>query len=152
MWFFTRFHPCIIQPGLWRRFSPSWYCTMHNSKLEHLRSQFQLPPRDDRRKTRGQDGSLLFPCRTLSFPATCRFIPELAHFGHAHEGEFGRYSGIYPSGFSLVSSLYIKPDPACQQLPGYQRTGRGLNSPKSIIRFFGASTVEWNPEIDIKTR
>jgi hypothetical protein len=33
------------------------------------------PPRDYRRKTRGQGGSLLLSCRTLSFPTTCRFIP-----------------------------------------------------------------------------
>ena len=32
-------------------------------------------PHDDHRKTRGQDGSLLLSCRTLSFPTTCRFDP-----------------------------------------------------------------------------
>jgi hypothetical protein len=35
------------------------------------------PPRDFRRKTRGQDSSLLLSCRALSSPTTCRFI--LAH-------------------------------------------------------------------------
>jgi len=35
----------------------------------------RLPPRDGTRKTRGQDGSLLLSCRTLSFPTTCRFTP-----------------------------------------------------------------------------
>ena len=38
-------------------------------------SMLRLPPRDDRRKTRGQDGSLLLSCRALSSPTTCRFIP-----------------------------------------------------------------------------
>jgi hypothetical protein len=38
-------------------------------------STLRPPPRDDARKTRGQDGSLLLSCGTLSFPATCRFIP-----------------------------------------------------------------------------
>ena len=32
------------------------------------------------RMTRGQDGSLLLSCRTLSFLTPCRFIP--AHMGH----------------------------------------------------------------------
>jgi hypothetical protein len=36
------------------------------------------PPHDDRRMTRGQDGSLLLSCRTLSFPTACRFIPALS--------------------------------------------------------------------------
>ena len=40
-------------------------------------SMLRLPPRDDRRKTRGQDGSLLLSCRALSSPTTCRFIPAL---------------------------------------------------------------------------
>ena len=35
----------------------------------------RMPPRDDTRKTRGQDGLLLLSCRTLSFPTTGRFIP-----------------------------------------------------------------------------
>ena len=34
-----------------------------------------VPPRDDPRMTRGQDGSLFLSCRTLSFPSPCRFIP-----------------------------------------------------------------------------
>jgi len=34
-------------------------------------------PRDTARKTRGQVGSLLLSCRTLSFLTTCRFIPAL---------------------------------------------------------------------------
>src|SRR5207244_3016343 len=34
-------------------------------------------PRDDRCKTRGQDGSLFLSCRALSSPTTCRFIPAL---------------------------------------------------------------------------
>jgi len=33
------------------------------------------PPRDHRRKTRGQDGSLSLSCRALSSPTTYRFIP-----------------------------------------------------------------------------
>jgi hypothetical protein len=32
-------------------------------------------PRDKSRKTRGQDGSLFLSCKTLSFSASCRFIP-----------------------------------------------------------------------------
>ena len=32
---------------------------------------------DNLRKTRGQDGSLLLSCKTLSFSASCRFIPAL---------------------------------------------------------------------------
>jgi hypothetical protein len=35
-------------------------------------------PRGARRKTRGQDGSLLLSCRALSSPTTRRFIPTLA--------------------------------------------------------------------------
>jgi hypothetical protein len=34
-------------------------------------------PRGTARKTRGQVGSLLLSCGTLSFPTTCRFIPAL---------------------------------------------------------------------------
>jgi len=37
----------------------------------------RLPPYGDLRMTRGQDGSLLLSCRTLSFPIPCRFIPAL---------------------------------------------------------------------------
>ena len=40
----------------------------------------RLPPRGNRRKTRGQNGSLLLSCRTLSFPTACRFIPAHAQF------------------------------------------------------------------------
>ena len=43
-------------------------------------STLRLPPRDGRRKTRGQDGSLLLSCRALSSPTTCRFIPALGPF------------------------------------------------------------------------
>src|SRR3954447_13959684 len=32
-------------------------------------------PRDDPRKTRGQDGSLLLSCKTLAFSTFCRFSP-----------------------------------------------------------------------------
>ena len=35
----------------------------------------RMPPRDDTRKTRGQDALLLLSCRTLSFPTAGRFIP-----------------------------------------------------------------------------
>jgi len=35
----------------------------------------RAPPRDEPRKTRGQDGSLLLSCKTLSFSTSCRFIP-----------------------------------------------------------------------------
>ena len=35
----------------------------------------RLQPRDWRCKTRGQDGSLLLSCQTLSFLTSCRFIP-----------------------------------------------------------------------------
>src|SRR5207249_12142779 len=35
----------------------------------------RLQPRDWRCKTRGQDGSLLLSCETLSFSTPCRFIP-----------------------------------------------------------------------------
>jgi hypothetical protein len=37
-------------------------------------STLRPPPHDDARKTRGQDGSLLLSCRTLSFPTTCRLF------------------------------------------------------------------------------
>ena len=47
-------------------------------------STLRLSPRDERRKTRGQDGSLLLSCRTLSFPTACRFIPALRHYGLAN--------------------------------------------------------------------
>ena len=33
-------------------------------------------------KTRGQVGSLLLSCRTLSFPAVCRFIPALTYLSN----------------------------------------------------------------------
>ena len=43
-------------------------------------STLQPPPRDDDRKTRGQDGfAVLLSCRALSSPTTCRFSP--AHSG-----------------------------------------------------------------------
>jgi hypothetical protein len=35
----------------------------------------RLLPRDSLRKIRGQDGSLLLSCETLSFSTSCRFIP-----------------------------------------------------------------------------
>jgi hypothetical protein len=38
-------------------------------------STLRLPPLDGLRKTRGQDGSLLLSCKTLSFSTSCRFIP-----------------------------------------------------------------------------
>src|SRR5205823_3128272 len=38
-------------------------------------STLRLQPRDWRCKTRGQDGSLLLSCETLSFSTPCRFIP-----------------------------------------------------------------------------
>jgi hypothetical protein len=38
-------------------------------------------------KTRGQDGLLFLSCRTLSFPATCRFIPA-----HGLSPKFYRWS------------------------------------------------------------
>ena len=38
-------------------------------------STLRWPPRGWPRKTRGQDGSLLLSCMTLSFPTPCRFIP-----------------------------------------------------------------------------
>jgi hypothetical protein len=37
----------------------------------------RAPPHDEPRKTRGQDGSLLLSCKTLSFSTSCRFIPAL---------------------------------------------------------------------------
>jgi hypothetical protein len=37
----------------------------------------RVSPHDDPRKTRGQDGSLLLSCKTLSFSTSCRFIPAL---------------------------------------------------------------------------
>ena len=42
------------------------------------------PPHDGARKTQGQDDSLLFSCRTLSFPTTCRFIPAHGHLTRRH--------------------------------------------------------------------
>ena len=51
-------------------------------------------PHDDRRKTRGQDGSLLLSCRTLSFPTTCRFIPAHAHLpAHVFDPSAGKQGG-----------------------------------------------------------
>ncbi len=42
-------------------------------------STLQLPPRDDPRKTRGQNGfAVLLSCRALSSHTTCRFSP--AHY------------------------------------------------------------------------
>ena len=38
-------------------------------------STLHVPPRDDPRMTRGQDGSLFLSCKTLSFSIPCRFIP-----------------------------------------------------------------------------
>src|SRR5947209_16692936 len=43
-------------------------------------STLRPPPRDDARKTQGQDGfAVLLSCRALSSPTTCRFSP--AHSG-----------------------------------------------------------------------
>ena len=41
--------------------------------------RFGLCLTTDLRKTRGQDGSLLLSCKTLSFSTSCRFIPALGH-------------------------------------------------------------------------
>jgi len=50
-------------------------------------STLHLAPREARRKTRGQDGSLLLSCGALSSPTTCRFIPALAlPYGRASVG------------------------------------------------------------------
>ena len=40
-------------------------------------STLQSEPHDSNCKTQGQDGLLFLSCRTLSFPATCGFIPAL---------------------------------------------------------------------------
>ena len=49
----------------------------------------RMPPRDDTRKTRGQDCLLFLSCRTLSFPTTCRFIPA-----HLPGTSFPQASGV----------------------------------------------------------
>src|SRR5206468_1020323 len=61
-------------------------------------------PRDDPRKTRGQDGSLLLSCKTLAFSTSCRFSPahrlypfvELTKDQYSQRREGGQ-------GFSVVS-------------------------------------------------
>jgi hypothetical protein len=40
-------------------------------------SRYLPLPRGSVCKTRGQDGSLLLSCKTLSFSTSCRFIPVL---------------------------------------------------------------------------
>ncbi|MFN0164889.1 MAG: hypothetical protein ACKV22_00540, partial [Bryobacteraceae bacterium] len=71
-----------------------------------------LPPRDDRRKTRGQDGSLLLSCRALSSPTTCRFIPALGRpqvseeylYGYNAAGELSTVT--YPSIATAAQYFY----------------------------------------------
>ena len=53
----------------------------------------QAPPHDDTSKTRGQDGSLLLSCETLSFSTTCRFIPALGQ--PALSARFRRRTSCY---------------------------------------------------------
>ena len=63
------------------------------------------PPHDDRRMARGQDGSLLLSCRTLSFPTTCRFIPALSDSLRRHFREIAQ------------SSRQLRPLPAPRHFP-----------------------------------
>src|SRR3954471_20226447 len=53
-------------------------------------------PRDDPRKTRGQDGSLLLSCKTLAFSTFCRFSPahRLYPFQTKERATKGPISGI----------------------------------------------------------
>ena len=50
-------------------------------------------PHSRPRMTRGQDGSLLLSCRTLSFPTPCRFIP--AHSASLRPGGGNRKGGCF---------------------------------------------------------
>jgi hypothetical protein len=65
-------------PGGRTRSAPGWCFSKLNSPPPMPLSTLHLAPRGTRRKTRGQDGSLLLSCGALSSPTARRFIPALA--------------------------------------------------------------------------
>ena len=67
--------PCVLR-------SPNCHFSKLNTQPADALFTLQRPPRDDRRKTRGQDGSLLLSCRTLSFPTACWLIPAHERLWH----------------------------------------------------------------------
>ena len=67
-------------------------------------------PHDAHRKTRGQDGSLLLSCRTLSFPTTCRFDPGArTQFAHRIDVRVSQLPDCRPSSQGcLVRSTWLR--------------------------------------------
>src|SRR3954447_13357217 len=69
-------------------------------------------PRDDPRKTRGQDGSLLLSCKTLAFSTFCRFSPAHRLWPFRKEPVRWRWPGKWscllflPSLFASVLSAF----------------------------------------------
>src|SRR6266478_5179551 len=74
--------------------------------LSTLRNRTFLKKFGAFRKTRGQDGSLLLSCRTLSFLIACRFIPalRLSHLAPSLHSEFAARLCLEAQALTVVRS------------------------------------------------
>ena len=105
------------------------------------------PPRGRRRKTRGQDGSLLLSCRALSTPTKCRFIP--AHNLLILSNFFSRRLKSAPPQADRFPTLVTAPQAVdaevCPTLAGPEGVGRKFDEPIFVVAVL---VVSGSREID----